>query len=120
MTPEEKHLWYDFLERFPKHVRRQHVIGNYIVDFVCFKDMTVIELDGRQHLTSEMKEKDAIRDDYLKGFGFQVLRYPNRVIWENFSYVANDILEKTGHTLDELKPVRKKKRRMPKGITGQV
>ena len=109
MTPEEKHLWYDFLERFPVQFRRQHVIGNYIVDFVCFKDMTVIELDGRQHLTPEMKEKDAIRDNYLKGLGFQVLRYPNRVIWEYFTYVTNEILEKTGHTLDELKPVKKRR-----------
>jgi len=33
MTPEEKRLWYDFLKELPYNVRRQHVIGNYIVDF---------------------------------------------------------------------------------------
>ena len=33
MTPEEKHLWYDFLKRLPLNVRRQHNIENYIVDF---------------------------------------------------------------------------------------
>lgn len=33
MTPEEKHLWYDFLERFPAPVKRQFVIGIFIVVF---------------------------------------------------------------------------------------
>ena len=29
MTPEEKHLWYDFLKRLPYTVKRQHTIDNY-------------------------------------------------------------------------------------------
>ena len=33
MTPEEKHLWYDFLKLLPVTVNRQKMIGNYIVDF---------------------------------------------------------------------------------------
>ena len=33
MTPEEKHLWYDFLKRLPVTVNRQKIIGDYIVDF---------------------------------------------------------------------------------------
>ena len=33
MTPEEKHLWYDFLKKLPVTVNRQKNIGNYIVDF---------------------------------------------------------------------------------------
>ena len=32
--------------------RRQHTIGNYIVDFVSIKKKLVIELDGSQHLLS--------------------------------------------------------------------
>ena len=35
MTPEEKHLWYDFLKMYPVQFNRQRVIGNYIVDFYC-------------------------------------------------------------------------------------
>jgi len=34
MTPEEKHLWYDFLKKLPVTVNRQKVIDNYIVDFL--------------------------------------------------------------------------------------
>ena len=49
MTPEEKHLWYDFLKTYPVQFNRQRVIGNYIVDFYCRKANLVIEIDGKQH-----------------------------------------------------------------------
>ena len=49
MTPEERHLWYDFLKKLPVNVRRHHNIENYIVDFYIAKNKIVIELDGRQH-----------------------------------------------------------------------
>ena len=37
MTPEEKHLWYDFLKRLPYNVKRQYTVENYIVDFYIAK-----------------------------------------------------------------------------------
>ena len=37
MTPEEKHLWYDFLRKYPTRFLRQKVIGKYIVDFYILK-----------------------------------------------------------------------------------
>ena len=37
MTPEEKHLWYDFLRSCPVPFTRQRRIENYIVDFYCHK-----------------------------------------------------------------------------------
>ena len=46
MTPEEKHLWYDFLKRLPVTVNRQKNIGNYIVDFYISSACIVIEIDG--------------------------------------------------------------------------
>ena len=58
MTPEEKHLWYDFLKRLPVTVKRQYVIGNYIVDFLIFSKKMIIEIDGRQHGLPENKEAD--------------------------------------------------------------
>ncbi len=44
MTPEEKHLWYDFLKRLPLNVRRQHNIENYIVDFYIAEKKIVVEV----------------------------------------------------------------------------
>ena len=62
MTPEEKHLWYDFLKRLPFTVKRQHNIDNYIVDFYIPKKKIVIELDGVQHLMPKHIEADLKRD----------------------------------------------------------
>ena len=50
MTPEEKHLWYDFLKKLPVTVNRQKNIGNYIVDFYIPSARLVIELDGIQQI----------------------------------------------------------------------
>ena len=58
MTPEEKRLWYDFLKRLPLNVRRQHNIGNYIVDFYIASKKVVIEIDGIQHTALENKAAD--------------------------------------------------------------
>ena len=56
MTKEEKHLWYDFLKDLPITVNRQKVIGNYIVDFYCYKAKLVVELDGSQLYEKEKQE----------------------------------------------------------------
>lgn len=56
MTPEEKHLWYDFLKKLPFTVKRQHNIENYIVDFYIAEKKIAIEVDGGQHFTSEQKK----------------------------------------------------------------
>ena len=56
MTPEEKHLWYDFLKKLPFTVKRQHNIENYIVDFYIAEKKIAIEVDGGQHFTSEHKK----------------------------------------------------------------
>ena len=57
MTPEEKHLWYDFLKNLPLTVHRQKVIDQYIVDFYIAGAMLVIELDGSQHLPPRVERR---------------------------------------------------------------
>ena len=96
MTPEEKHLQYDFLKRLPVNVRRQHNIENYIVDFYIAEKKIVIEVDGRQHLLPEHKEADEQRDSVLFSWGITVLRYSNDNIRNNFNAVAEDILKHLG------------------------
>ena len=104
MTPEEKHLWYDFLKRLPMNVRRQHNIENYIVDFYIAEKKVVIEVDGRQHLLPEHKQADEQRDAVLATWGISVLRYSNDSIQNNFSAVTADILQHIGLTFSDLKP----------------
>lgn len=70
--------------------RRQYPIGSYIVDFVCFEKMVVIEIDGGQH-TEQLKE-DARRTAYLKSRGFEVLRFWNNEVLANTDSVLGVIL----------------------------
>ena len=93
MTPEEKHLWYDFLKKLPITFHKQKVIGKYIVDFCCPSKKLIIELDGFQHYEEKGLIKDAKRDAFLKERGYKVLRYPNVDIHEKFDDVCNDILK---------------------------
>ena len=106
MTPEEKHLWYDFLKRLPYNVRRQHNIENYIVDFYIAEKKIVIEVDGVQHLSSEHKEADEQRDAVLSSWGIVVFRYSNDSIRNNFNAVVDDILRYMGLNYCDLKPIR--------------
>ena len=103
MTPEEKHLWYDFLKKLPFNVRRQHNIENYIVDFYIAKKKIVIEVDGKQHTSQEHSEADKKRDEMLAEWGITVLRYSNESINKNFNAVVNDIAMKLGIDLEDLK-----------------
>jgi len=76
-TPSEQALWQQLrAKRFSSFkFRRQQPIGRYIVDFVCFDQKLIIELDGGQH--AEAQEYDALRDEWLKQQGFHVLRFWN-------------------------------------------
>ncbi len=104
MTPEEKHLWYDFLKRLPYNVRRQHNIGNYIVDFYVAEKKVVIEVDGMQHTLPDQRKLDNQRDATLSTWGIIVLRYSNDHIRKNLNAVATDILKNLGLTFSDLKP----------------
>ena len=106
MTPEEKHLWYDFFKRLPLNVKRQHNIENYIVDFYIAEKKIVIEVDGRQHLLPEHKEADKQRDAAMSSWGIVVLRYPNDSIRNNFNAVTEDILKHLGLDHSDLKTKR--------------
>ena len=91
MTEEERRLWYHCLKQLDVTVKRQHVIGHYIVDFYCASARLVIELDGSQHY--EQPEKDRVRDAELEQMGLLVKRYSNADIQQRFSSVCEDIYE---------------------------
>lgn len=91
MTKHEKHLWYDFLQKYPVKVYKQRIIGNYIVDFYCSSAKLVIELDGSQHYTTDGKECDKIRDDFLRALGLEIMRFSNLDIDRHFHGVCMEI-----------------------------
>ncbi len=88
-TPEENHLWYDFLKDYPVQFRRQVWFGPYILDFYCAKAKLGIELDGSQHYTEETKEYDERRSNFL-GINYQIrlIRFSNLDMKQNFEGVC--------------------------------
>lgn len=103
MTREERQLWYHLLCRLPVPVKRQKVIGEYIVDFYIPQYKVVIEVDGRQHSRSQNRISDAERDKYLAELGIRVLRYKNIDVNTRYNIVADNILAKLGLTVRDLR-----------------
>ena len=91
MTRHEKHLWYDFLQKYPMKIYKQRIIGNFIVDFYCAAARLVIEVDGRQHETPEGRHYDELRSAFLEEHGLKVIRFSNHDIDTNFMAVCNSI-----------------------------
>ena len=91
MTKEEKHLWYDFLCKYPIRFLKQKVIDNYIVDFYCHDARLIIELDGSQHYEDEGLKKDKIRTERIEKRNLTVLRIPNNEVNRNFREVCDYI-----------------------------
>ena len=103
MTREEKHLWYDFVKRLPRTVKRQKNSGNFIVDFYIAEKRIVIELDGSQHGEEKNAAADKKRDAELYKLGINVFRYSNTDINKRFNSVCEDILRKLEIEPTELK-----------------
>ncbi len=93
LTPAEAFFWNELkckkLEG--RKFRRQNSINNFIVDFYCASDKLIVELDGEVHLNPLAEEKDRKRDEILQGMGFKVLRYENKMVFENLEFVLNEI-----------------------------
>jgi very-short-patch-repair endonuclease len=93
LTTEERHLWYLLRSRrFSRYkFRRQHPIGNYIVDFACCEAHLVVELDGGQH--DERAQYDRQRTAWLNAKGWEVIRFWNNELWSNEEAVLGQLLE---------------------------
>ncbi len=71
--------------------RRQHIISQYIADFICIKKQLIIEVDGKIHQHPENAESDAVRAEALKELGFEVLRFTNEEVINDLSKVLTTI-----------------------------
>ncbi len=91
-TPEERKVWYDYLNKVKPRFHRQRVIGNYIVDFYSPKLKIIIEIDGYQHYYEENKEYDKKRTEYLESLGFVVIRFDNTEVKKRFPWVVNELM----------------------------
>ena len=93
LTSAEASLWNLLKSRQIEGVkfRRQYSLGNYIADFCSPSHKLIIELDGAVHGDYHQVEKDTIRDQYLEGLGFKVLRFENKLVFQAPDYVLGEI-----------------------------
>jgi very-short-patch-repair endonuclease len=93
MTDSERFVWQRLRKRqFAGHrFRRQHPIGNYIVDFVCLEARLILEFDGGQH--AKQRDEDAERTRRLEALGFRVLRFWNTDALKEWDAVESVIIE---------------------------
>ena len=90
-TPQEQHLWYDFLNQQSTRFRRQFVVEPYILDFYCASRKLAIELDGSQHYEDAALAYDERRSQFLAEKGITVMRFSNYDVDHNFDAVCETI-----------------------------
>ena len=78
-------------------LRRQHQVGDYVVDFYCDEKKLALELDGPVHNDAERKQHDQKRDAYLRTIGLTVLRFRNEHFIENPQNVLEQIAAAATH-----------------------
>ncbi len=69
--------------------RQQHLIEEFIVDFVCLSKKLIIEVDGKIH--ESQIEKDNERTEVLENKGYKVIRFKNEEVIENIDSVVKKI-----------------------------
>jgi len=71
--------------------RRQHVIKQYIVDFINLKYKLIVEIDGKYHFRDEQIIKDEERTRDLEQWGYRVIRFTNEEIFNHREEVIKKI-----------------------------
>ncbi len=92
-TPAEASLW-KLLQGSKldgKKFRRQHSVGNYILDFYCPSQKLAIELDGEGHFTDEGIAKDEERTRFLNECSIKVIRFENKLVFERTEWLLDEI-----------------------------
>ncbi|MDO8930584.1 MAG: class I tRNA ligase family protein, partial [Bacteroidota bacterium] len=92
-TEAESVLW-EMLRsnKLGEKFRRQHIINDIIVDFICLKENLVVEIDGEYHDKPEIQEADKLRTEILESLGYRVIRFTNEEVLGNIDGVLESIL----------------------------
>ncbi|MGM9830758.1 MAG: endonuclease domain-containing protein [Paludibacteraceae bacterium] len=94
-TPAEGALWRILKAKQINGLqfRRQYSVENYILDFYCPQLKLAIELDGDYHFNGWQQDVDKQRDDDLwKKYGICVLRFENKIVFENHQTIVQSVL----------------------------
>lgn len=103
LTDTERFVWQRLRSRrfAGFKFRRQMPVGPYIVDFVCLSRRLILELDGGQH--ADQKEYDARRTSWLESQGFEVLRFWDHEVLQEWEAVEEAIWRRLEGRADRAK-----------------
>ena len=93
LTPAEAAFW-DLVKNSSlngRKFRRQHSVGNYILDFYCPSEKLAVELDGSSHFSGKGEAYDRERKQYLESVGIIVLRFENQLVFNETEWVLDVI-----------------------------
>ena len=71
--------------------RRQHIIDDCIVDFVCLSKKLVVEVDGKYHNEPDVQEYDKLRTQLLNKHGYEIIRFTNEEVLFDIENTLNQI-----------------------------
>jgi len=97
-TAAEDVLW-ECLRRNSLGIKflRQHIIGDYIVDFVSRTGGLIIEVDGGYHSEPRQQVDDELREKVLEGMGYHIIRFTN----EEVLYDTDKVIEQIMNYFDD-------------------
>ncbi len=81
--------------------RRQHVIDDFIVDFVCLSKKLIVEIDGGYHNKPEIAEADKLRTEILESLGYKVIKFTNEQVIGDIEGIVKEMIS----TLQSLPPL---------------
>ena len=97
-TIAEQVLWEHIRDKaLGKKFLRQHIIGDYIADFVSPEHHLIIEVDGAYHAERQQLEKDEDRTGKLNKLGFWVVRFTNEEILNDIETTIKTIKAYIGY-----------------------
>ncbi len=104
-TEAERILWEQLKSKKLEYkFRRQYIIDEFIVDFICLEKKIIIEVDGKYHNTKEQIEAGALRTQILNELGFKVIRFINEEVIGNIENTTNKISQELKHTIESSFP----------------
>ena len=103
-VPAEQLLWRALRNRALGgfKFRRQHPIGQYVVDFACIPCKIVVESDGESHLSS--RKRDGKRTEFLEANGWLVIRFWNTEVFGELASVKEAIYRECVRRFDSRTP----------------
>jgi very-short-patch-repair endonuclease len=94
-TEAEKKLWQEIRNGNLENLkfRRQHPIGNFVLDFYCVEYQLAVEVDDDIHTNVDQQILDRSREDELTQKGITVLRISNTDVMNDITRVKETIMK---------------------------